>query len=98
MVEFESYMMLVSLARKRAAAARGARAEFYDTPPPTQCQVYEASGAFCRRLSKSMLTWLGLQRFLNVPGHTLARQKTDYRPKSLQPNSHRFQRSRRHLA
>jgi hypothetical protein len=93
MIEFESYMVPISLPRKKAAVARvrgsgiprGTHADSM-----TNLRSIESS---CRRLSKSMFTWLSLQRLLNALGHTLEQRKTDYRPKGLQPKSRRFLRS-----
>jgi hypothetical protein len=98
MIEFESYMVPISLPQKKADVARvrgsgiprGTRADSM-----TNLQGIEGS---CRRLSKSMFTWLSLQRLLNALGHTLERRKTDYTSKGLPPKSRRFLRSRRYLA
>jgi hypothetical protein len=98
MIEFESYMVPISLPRKKAdvARVRGSgipRGTHADSM--TNLRSIESS---CRRLSKSMFTWLSLQRLLNALGHTLEWRKTDYRPKGLPPKSRRFLRSRRDLA
>jgi hypothetical protein len=98
MIEFESYMVPISLPRKKADVARvrgsgiprGTRGDSM-----TNLRSIEGS---CRRLSKSMFTWLSLQRLLNALGHTLEQRKTNDRSKGLQPKSRRFLRSRSYLA
>jgi hypothetical protein len=98
MIEFESYMVPISLPRKKAEVARlrgsgiprGTRAD-------SMTNLRSIKGV-CRRLLKSTLTWLSLQRLLNALGHTLEQRKTAYKPKGLQPKSRRFLRSRRYLA
>ena len=98
MIELESYMVPVPLLRKGVAAARGRAGEALRHAGADSRPNLRSIKGSRRRLSKSIRTWLGLQRLLNALGHTLERRKTDYRPKGLQPKSRRFLRSRRYLA
>jgi hypothetical protein len=83
MIEFESYMVSISLPRKEADAARVRGSEIpRGTGADSVANLRSIKGS-CRRLSKSILTWLSLQRLLNPPGHTLEWRKTDYRPEGL---------------
>jgi hypothetical protein len=98
MIEFESYMVPISLPRKKADVARVRGSEIpRGTGTDSVANLRSIKGS-CRRLSKTMFTWLSLQRLLNAFGHTLERRKPDCRPKGLQPKSRRFLRSRRYLA
>ena len=98
MIEFESHMVPVSLPRKKAESARvGGSGIPRGTRADSVANLRSIKGS-CGRLSKSMFTWLSLQRLLNALGHTPERRKTDHGPKGLQPKSRRFLRSRRYLA
>jgi hypothetical protein len=79
MIELESYMVPIPLLRKKADAARGRGSR-----SPRHAHAESAPNllnkGFCRRLPKSRLPWLSLQRLLSRPGHTLAPQRTNDRP------------------